>query len=346
MDLSFDVYEEPAKLRLLYPGIPELMSSVIDYQVHLLITTHPTMPPRLQLLSRPQPLLPFLYPSSITNGRRSVSILTSLSDNPGAYNKRIRRGRGPSSGKGKTSGRGHKGQGQRKGVPAGFEGGQTPAHIVAGERGFDNVFSAELSPVNLNRVQQWIDKGRLPKAGEGVVTVRELVKSRCIHGTGKDGVKLLARGLEELRDPVNFVVSRASKAAIDAVEKAGGSVVTRYYSPFATAKVLRGEMDPIHSLASRIQISGKDGGREANVDWAARAEDLVRNKNGYQYRLPDPLSRKALEYYRDSAKRGYLSYQVPEGESPSLFFKTPTDGIQKRTVRKAGTSGGRTNKLW
>jgi large subunit ribosomal protein L15 len=230
-------------------------------------------------------------------------------------------------------------------VPAGFEGGQTPAHIVAGERGFENVFSAELSPVNLNRVQQWIDKGKLPKAGDGVVTVRELVKSRCIHGTGKDGVKLLARGLEELRDPVNFVVSRASKAAIEAVEMAGGSVVTRYYSPFATKKVIGGEMDPIHSLASRIQIPGQSE-QQGKIDWAAKAEDLVRNKNGYKYRLPDPLSRKALEYYRDPAKRGYLSYQVPEGESPSLFFKTPTEGLQKRAVKKSGSVGGRANKMW
>lgn len=316
-----------------------------SFNVHPSTTPHLTMPPRLQLLARPQPLLPFLYPRAIVQ-TRNASILTSLSDNPGAYSKKIRRGRGPSSGKGKTSGRGHKGQGQRKGVPAGFEGGQTPAHIVAGERGFDNIFSADLSPVNLNRVQQWIDKGRLPKAGDGVVTVRELVKSRCIHGTGKDGVKLLARGLEELRDPVHFVVSRASKAAIEAVERAGGSVVTRYYSRFATAKVLRGEMDPIHSLASRIQIAGQIGDANTEVDWAAKAEDLVRNKNGYKYRLPDPLSRKSLEYYRDRENRGYLSYQVPEGESPSLFFKTPTEGIQKRVVRNGGVSGGRANKMW
>jgi large subunit ribosomal protein L15 len=69
---------------------------------------------------------------------RNASILSALSDNPGAYNKRIRRGRGPSSGKGKTSGRGHKGQKQHGKVPARFQGGQTPQEIVHGERGFEN----------------------------------------------------------------------------------------------------------------------------------------------------------------------------------------------------------------
>lgn len=106
------------------------------------------MPPRLQLLRRAavsiptqpsyQPVAPFLYP--FLNQQRSASILSSLSDNKGAYNKKIRRGRGPASGKGKTSGRGHKGQGQHGKVPAGFNGGQTPDEVVAGKRGFENVY--------------------------------------------------------------------------------------------------------------------------------------------------------------------------------------------------------------
>jgi len=103
------------------------------------------MPPRLQLLSgaakcvhQPiyQPLAPFLYP--FLNQHRSASILSSLSDNKGAYNKRIRVGRGPSSGYGKTSGRGHKGQKQHGKVPAGFNGGQTPDWVVSGKRGIKN----------------------------------------------------------------------------------------------------------------------------------------------------------------------------------------------------------------
>lgn len=104
------------------------------------------MPPRLQLLSRAtqavssqsyQPLAPFLYPF-LGQHQRSASILSSLSDTGGSYNKRIRRGRGPASGKGKTSGRGHKGQKQHGKVPAGFNGGQTPDEVVHGTRGFEN----------------------------------------------------------------------------------------------------------------------------------------------------------------------------------------------------------------
>lgn len=107
------------------------------------------MAPRLQLLSRAavkvqapiqssyQPLAPFLYPF-FGQQHRAASILNSLSDNKGAYNKRIRVGRGPSSGKGKTSGRGHKGQKQHGKVPAGFNGGQTPEEVVHGSRGFEN----------------------------------------------------------------------------------------------------------------------------------------------------------------------------------------------------------------
>src|SRR5271169_4257426 len=102
------------------------------------------MPPRLPTLSvhlcprqRIGSLTAYLLPFFQT---RNASILSSLSDNPGAYNRRIRRGRGPSSGKGKTSGRGHKGQKQHGKVPARFQGGQTPQHIVQGVRGFVNQY--------------------------------------------------------------------------------------------------------------------------------------------------------------------------------------------------------------
>src|SRR5271170_5643767 len=109
------------------------------------------MPPRLQLrpiipshlsssTSIPSFLLPFLH--NIQN--RNASILANLSDTPGAYHKKIRRGRGPSSGKGKTSGRGHKGQKQHGKVPAGFQGGQTPDHVVHGKEGFNNVYVLNL----------------------------------------------------------------------------------------------------------------------------------------------------------------------------------------------------------
>jgi len=111
------------------------------------------MPPRLSLLrastalhtlhTPATPLAAFLVPflhQKPPQQQRAASILSSLSDNPGAYNKRIRRGRGPSSGKGKTSGRGHKGQKQHGKVPRGFNGGQTPIEVVHGTRGFENQY--------------------------------------------------------------------------------------------------------------------------------------------------------------------------------------------------------------
>jgi len=107
------------------------------------------MPPRLPAITAycrapatsTQPLTALLLPFLQT---RHASILATLSDTPGAYNKRIRRGRGPSSGKGKTSGRGHKGQKAHGSVPARFQGGQTPQWIVQGTRGFTNQYVAAL----------------------------------------------------------------------------------------------------------------------------------------------------------------------------------------------------------
>jgi hypothetical protein len=106
--------------------------------------SHRTMPPRIPALTAQCLKAPSSVPSYVScilpfMQARSASILASLSDNPSAYNKRIRRGRGPSSGKGKTSGRGHKGQKQHGKVPVKFQGGQTPQHVVHGVRGFKNL---------------------------------------------------------------------------------------------------------------------------------------------------------------------------------------------------------------
>lgn len=156
------------------------------------------MPPRLQVLrfvsallaTCPRaPTVQFAIPAS----QRCASILSSLSDNKGAYNKKIRRGRGPASGKGKTGGRGQKGQHAHGKVPAGFEGGQTPQSITNPDRGRNkyNPFTVEMSPINLDRIQSWIDQGRLDPTKP--ITMKELHKSRCLHGVKRHGVKLLAR---------------------------------------------------------------------------------------------------------------------------------------------------------
>jgi large subunit ribosomal protein L15 len=138
----------------------------------------------------------------------------------GATKARTRVGRGIAAGKGKTAGRGTKGQKSRTGVSIkGFEGGQMPLHRRLPKRGFNNIFARRLSEVNLGRVQIAIDKGRL-KADEPV-NVESLVKAGVLK-RGYDGVRLLGNG--ELKAKLNFEVDGASKSAIAAVEKAGGSV--------------------------------------------------------------------------------------------------------------------------
>lgn len=199
-----------------------------------------------------------------------------------------------------------------------------------------------MSKVNLNRIQDWINQGRLDPTQP--ITLKELNESRCIHGV-KDGIKLLARGKEELTTPIHLVVSRASAEAIKTIEKLGGTVTTRYYTNFAIRKILRGEMDPINSLQSRITAAPAS---EKGTEDAGAA--VARDAQKYRFRLPDPTSRKDLEYYRDSAHRGYLSYLVEEGQGPSLFFKTP--GTVKKLISKkqagakARTQQRSENRLW
>ena len=164
---------------------PRLPLTRLCHSCQSFLSSPSLLPPR-----QPSPWLAIIPQLQILHQTRSASILSSLSDNPGAYNKKIRRGRGPASGKGKTSGRGHKGQKQHGKVPAGFNGGQTPLEVVHGERGFKNIFSPDIAVVNLDRIQAWIDAGRLDTGR--VITVRELSQSRCVHRL-KDGVKVLAR---------------------------------------------------------------------------------------------------------------------------------------------------------
>ena len=146
--------------------------------------------------------------------------LTDLADNPGARKQRTRIGRGIGSGKGKTGGRGGKGQTARSGVRIkGFEGGQMPLHRRLPKRGFNNIFARKLNEVNLGRVQQAIDAGELDP--QAPVTADALVKAGVLRRV-KDGVRLLGAG--ELKAKVVFEVFGASKSAVAAVEKAGGSV--------------------------------------------------------------------------------------------------------------------------
>jgi large subunit ribosomal protein L15 len=149
--------------------------------------------------------------------------LNEIRDNKGAHYRAKRVGRGIGSGKGKTSARGGKGQTARSGVALnGFEGGQTPLHRRLPKRGFNNIFRANFAVVNVGRLQQALDAGRLK--AEGTLDGAALVASGVLRRVG-DGVRLLAKG--ELSAAITIEVAGASKAAIAAVEKAGGTVVMR-----------------------------------------------------------------------------------------------------------------------
>ena len=147
--------------------------------------------------------------------------LSDIADNAGARKKRMRVGRGIGSGKGKQAGRGGKGQTARSGVRIkGFEGGQMPLHRRLPKRGFRNTsFARKLNEVNLGRVQAAVDAGRLDAGA--LVDAAALVKAGVLR-RAKDGVRLLGTG--EIKAKVAFSVWGASKSAVAAVEKAGGSV--------------------------------------------------------------------------------------------------------------------------
>jgi len=201
-----------------------------------------------------------------------------------------------------------------------------------------------MSPINLDRIQTWIDQGRI--SAEKPITLRELSKSGAVRGI-RDGVKLLANGAATLKQPIHIVVSRASQTAIAAVEALGGTVTTRFYTPQAIKRVRAGEMHPYVSLKWDQEGMGRPA---LAVDGA---EDLVSRVKamGFEYRLPDPSSRKDIEYYRDVKNRGYLAHTVPEGEDSSLYWRHVLSPEEVKALkRKAGgaakAGGVSANQLW
>ncbi|MEC8700089.1 MAG: 50S ribosomal protein L15 [Pseudomonadota bacterium] len=147
--------------------------------------------------------------------------LHELSDNLGARHKPKRVGRGIGSGKGKTAGRGHKGQKSRAGAAIkGFEGGQMPLYRRVPKRGFTNIFRKRYAEVNVGRLQQAIDAKKID--AKMTIDGEALVASGVVRRL-HDGVRLLAKG--ELSTKVTIEVAGASKAAVELVEKAGGKVV-------------------------------------------------------------------------------------------------------------------------
>jgi large subunit ribosomal protein L15 len=146
--------------------------------------------------------------------------LNEIRDNQGARKSKMRVGRGIGSGKGKTAGRGQKGQKSREGVSiAGFEGGQMPLHMRLPKRGFNNIFAKDYAEVNLGAIQKMVDAGKL--ATDGTIDHAALKAAGLARG-GKDGVRLLGKGAFSAK--LSLRVSGVSAGARQAVEAAGGSV--------------------------------------------------------------------------------------------------------------------------
>ena len=187
-----------------------------------------------------------------------VMALNNLRDNPHAKYDKVRVGRGNGSGKGKTAGRGHGGQNSRSGggAPLGFEGGQTPLARTLPKRGFVNKHRMVFTPVNLGRLQDFIDAGRLDPSK--TLTMKDFVDARLIDPRVKNGVKLLAK-LERARDEfgnfafdeegnalyvpfrhtVNVEVSRVSREAKEIIESLGGGVTRVHYNKLGFRALLK-----------------------------------------------------------------------------------------------------------
>ncbi len=179
--------------------------------------------------------------------------LNELADNKGARKARTRIGRGIGSGKGKTGGRGHKGQKSRSGVSlGGFEGGQMPLYMRLPKRGFNNIFRKTYAAVNVGRLQQAIDAGKLDA---GAPVDAAALKQAGVIRRPLDGVRLLGHG--EISAAVEISVAGATGAAVAAVERAGGKVNIESAAPKPEGKLPKNEK----KAAKRAERAG--GGKAA-----------------------------------------------------------------------------------
>ncbi|GAA0557448.1 50S ribosomal protein L15 [Rhizomicrobium electricum] len=158
--------------------------------------------------------------------------LNEIANKAGARHKKTKVGRGSSSGLGKTCGRGVKGAKARTGNAVyGFEGGQMPLHMRMPKRGFRNIFGTDFAEVNLGRLQKAVDEKKLDVSGKIDVAA---LKAAGLVSKSRDGVRLLAKG--EITAKLTLEVAGASKSAVEAVERAGGSVVVTYKKKVTTNK--------------------------------------------------------------------------------------------------------------
>lgn len=188
-----------------------------------------------------------------------------------------------------------------------------------------------MSEVNLDKLQDWINQGRIDPTQR--ITPKELIQSNLV-GSIKDGIKLLARGgRDTLKQPIDIITSKASLGAIEAIERAGGKIITRYYTKLSLRRLLNGESEHTDKPLPQGQ------------QYVEEVLDEARQKR-WKYRLPDPTGREDIEYYRDPAHRGYLSHQLKEGESPSLYFKVPTVRKIKSSSAEGGKKKAKKETMW
>jgi len=233
--------------------------------------------------------------------------LNNLRDNPGARKQKRRVGRGTGSGRGKTCGRGHKGQKSRSGggVRPGFEGGQTPLYKLFPKRGFKNKnHGTPMVPINVGTLQDYIDMKRLipPGPDDPPLNLKDLVDAGMTKTNAiKHGVKLLSDGADRLKTPIRIDVSRASTRAIDAIESVGGEVTTVHYNKLALRALLKPHK--FHALP--------------------------------RFALPPP---KLMEYYTNWKHRGYLS---PQAQMRKLLKGRPDlqDKIDAKMLTAVETEG-------
>ena len=190
--------------------------------------------------------------------------LNEIADNPGASKSRMRVGRGIGSGKGKTCGRGVKGQKARTGVSIkGFEGGQMPLHRRLPKRGFRNPSTLDYNEVNLGRIQAAVDAGKLDPATP--VTIEALVAAG-VCAKPRDGVKILGKG--ELSARLAFEVTAASKSAVAAIEGAGGS---HCYVKNQSCRRRKSRL--------KLAAAGHLAGLRLRLSWAAPSKQLIYLRN-------------------------------------------------------------------
>lgn len=238
------------------------------------------------------------------HGIRSVSVLGNLKPSEGSIKGFKRLGRGPSSTKGKTSGRGQKGQKARGKVKSWFEGGQTPIYKLFPKIGFTNVNARPLNELNLQRIQWFHDCGRLNLAPNEVLDMKKMKDLGLVTGPIRHGIKILGNGKKNFDLPIKIEASKATPDAIKAIEKAGGEFTARYFSKLG----LRAHLVPHWFLEKR-----------GRIPLQAR-----------------PIKRKDIEYYSDESRGGYLVKEKPE------YWKTIMEARQGGAAQMAKRKAKRT----